>query len=145
MRPRLCRLIARHETTVTDLHALLGAALQGGGAKATAAPPLARPTVAPPSASMPWPSTQARRSGNRPTDRNEVTVKDVSRAADCWHRARGSVECMIVANDANGQRRLYYPLTVKKTRARRPSPAETACRAHLSGWIPGRGNLPRQD
>ncbi len=41
------------------------------------------------------------------------------------------VECMIVANDATVKGGSYYPLTVKNTCARRPSPSRTACRASI--------------
>ena len=45
------------------------------------------------------------------------------------------VECMIVANDATVKGGSYYPLTVKNTCARKPSPSRTACRASI-WWTP---------
>lgn len=41
------------------------------------------------------------------------------------------VECMIVANDATVKGGSYYPLTVKNTCGRKPSPSRTACRAFI--------------
>jgi 3-methylcrotonyl-CoA carboxylase beta subunit len=41
------------------------------------------------------------------------------------------IECVIVANDATVKGGSYYPLTVKSTCARRPSPRRTTCPASI--------------